>query len=54
MSRIGKLPVKIPSGVTVTVDTTGVPLSIANAVNSGYTSEQWLLTTVMTGRGLRD
>ena len=42
------------AGVTVTVDTTGVPLSIANAVSAGYQTDQWLLTTTMSGRGLRD
>jgi len=41
-------------GVDVTVSTTGVPLEIANAIESGYESDQWILTTIMSGRGLRD
>lgn len=44
----------VEAGVDVTVSTTGVPLEIANAIESGYTSDQWVLTTIMSGRGLRD
>ena len=41
-------------GVTVAVSTTGVPLEIANAFDAGYEPDQWLLSTLMTGRGLTD
>lgn len=41
-------------GVEITISTTGVPLEIANARDAGYESDQWLLYTSMTGRGLRD
>lgn len=41
-------------GVDITISTTGVPLEIANARDAGYQSDQWLLYTSMTGRGLRD
>lgn len=44
----------VESGVDVTVSTTGVPLEIANAIESGYETDQWILTTTMSGRGLRD
>jgi hypothetical protein len=44
----------VDRGVDVTVSTTGVPLEIANAIESGYASDQWVLTTIMSGRGLRD
>ncbi len=40
--------------VTVAISTTGVPLEIANAFESNFEPEQWLLATVMTGRGLTD
>lgn len=41
-------------GVEITISTTGVPLEIANARDAGYETDQWLLYTSMTGRGLRD
>ena len=41
------------SGVDVTVSTTGVPLAMANAISAGYETDQWLLLTSMTARGLR-
>jgi len=44
----------IDGGVSVAISTTGVPLEIANAFDSGYEPDQWLLSTVMTGRGLTD
>jgi len=44
----------VDRGVDVTVSTTGVPLEIANAIDSGYETDQWILTTIMSGRGLRD
>ncbi len=42
------------SGVDVAVSTTGVPLEMANAISAGYETDQWLLLTSMTGRGLND
>lgn len=42
------------AGVDRTISTTGVPLEIANALDAGYETEQWLLYTTMTGRGLTD
>lgn len=42
------------SGVDVTISTTGVPLEIANAIDAGYETDQWLLLTSMTGRALND
>jgi len=42
------------SGVDVTISTTGVPLEIANAIDAGYETDQWLLLSSMTGRGLND
>ncbi len=44
----------VDEGVTVTISTTGVPLEMANAIEAGYDTDQWLLSTVMTGRGLTD
>lgn len=44
----------VAEGVDVTVDTTGVPLVMANAIDAGYESEQWLLYALMSGTGLRD
>ena len=44
----------IEAGVNVTVSTTGVPLAMANAVDAGYETDQWLLATTMSARGLRD
>jgi hypothetical protein len=44
----------VGAGVDLTVSTTGVPLEIANAVEAGYQTDQWLLSTVMTGTGLTD
>jgi ribosomal protein L6P/L9E len=31
MSRIGKLPIEVPSGVTITVDTDAIPLLVQRA-----------------------
>ncbi|MDG2027741.1 MAG: ABC transporter substrate-binding protein [Acidimicrobiales bacterium] len=42
------------AGVDFTVSTTGVPLEIAGAQNAGYTTDQWLLTVVVTESGLSD
>jgi hypothetical protein len=42
------------AGVDFTVSTTGVPLEIVNAAEAGYTTDQWLLTVVMTAAGLED
>lgn len=42
------------AGVDTTISTTGVPLEIANARDAGYETEQWLLYTTMTGRGLTE
>ena len=42
------------AGVDTTISTTGVPLEIANALEAGYETDQWLLYTTMTGRGLAD
>lgn len=42
------------AGVDRTISTTGVPLEIANALEAGYETDQWLLYTTMTGRGLTD
>ncbi len=42
------------AGVDVTVSTSGVPLTIANAIDAGYESPQWVLSTAMSGRGLTD
>jgi hypothetical protein len=42
------------AGVDVTVSTSGVPLTLANAIDAGYESPQWVLSTAMSGRGLTD
>lgn len=44
----------IDAGVNVTIETSGVPLTMANAQAAGYQSDQWLMSTIMTGRGLTD
>jgi hypothetical protein len=43
-------------GVDTTIETTGVPLAFANAVNAGYVTDQWLLVTpsVVSGLTLAD
>ncbi len=42
------------SGVNVTISTTGAPLEMANAINAGYESDEWLLLNSMSGSGLND
>lgn len=42
------------AGVDFTVSTTGVPLEIFNAQSENYSSDQWLLTVVMTPAALLD
>lgn len=41
-------------GVELMISTSGVPGVIANASNSGFQPDRWLLGTIMTGRGLSD
>ncbi|MDH3704558.1 MAG: ABC transporter substrate-binding protein [Acidimicrobiia bacterium] len=41
-------------GVDVTVSTVGVPLGMANAIDAGYETDQWLLYGLLSPFGLRD
>ena len=42
------------AGVNVSVSTSGVPLVMANMRSAGYETDQWLLSALMTGRGLTE